>query len=340
MRLTLAELAALVGGTLSGDGRRVVTGAAGLEEAGPEDVSFLADAKRAAELAKTRAGVVIVPAGVASDGGNRVAVKGHPQIAFAKVLALIERERRPLPEGIHPAAIIDPKAELAAGVAVGACAVIEAGAKLGPRSVVYAQAYVGAGAVIGADCILYPQVVVRERCVLGDRVILHPGAVIGGDGYGFVQEGGVHHKIPQIGRVVIEDDVEIGANSCVDRAALGETRVGAGTKVDNLVQIAHNVRLGRGCLIVSQVGIAGSSTLGNYVVLAGQAGVGDHITVGDEVVGLGRAGITKDIPAKTVVNGVPARPVREHLKLQALTNKLPELFEDVKELKGKLKAQS
>lgn len=333
MHLTLSELADLVGGTLQGDPARVVTGAAGLEDAGPEDVSFLADAQRAPELAKTRAGCVIVPQGLPGDAAQPRVAAAHAQLAFAKVLALLERERRRPPQGVHPTAAIHPSAELGAGVGVGAHAVVEAGARIGAGSVLYPQVYVGAEAVLGLGCLLYPQVVVRERCVLGDRVIVHPGTVIGADGFGYAEQGGVHHKIPQVGRVVIEDDVELGANVCVDRATLGETRIGAGTKVDNLVHVAHNVRTGKGCLLVAQVGIAGSTTLGDFVVLAGQAGVSDHVAIGNRAVGLGRAAIVKDVPEGAVVYGMPARPVKEQLKLQALVAKLPELFDAVKALK-------
>jgi len=338
VNLTLKQLAELVGGTLTGDPAAVVTGAAGLPDAGPADVSFLADAKRAADLAGTKAAVVIVPKGLSADGiAAKVEVPGLPQLAFAKVLRILERERRPLPTGLHPSAVVHPSAKLGAGVAVGACAVIEAGAVIGDNTVLYPQTYIGTDTVVGKDCLLYPQVVVRERCKLGDRVIVNSGSVIGSDGYGFVQDGGVHHKVPQIGRVVIEDDVEIGANNTIDRAALAETRIGAGTKTDNLVHVAHNVKVGKGCLLVGQVGIAGSTTLGDYVVLAGQVAVSDHLQIGSRVVALGQAGISKDTAEGAVVTGTPAQPVREHWKIQALTRKLPELFADVKALKEKLK---
>lgn len=340
MKLTLKEVADLVGGTLNGAGDKAVTGVAGLGEAGPEDVTFLIDAKRASELASTKAACAIVGKGVAANGALAlIEVAGHPQIAFAKVLSVLERERRPLPRGVHPAAVVHPSAVLGKDVSVGACAVVEAGARVGDGTVLYAQSYVGADAVVGKDCILYPQVVVRERCRLGDRVILHPGAVIGADGYAYVMDKGVHHKIPQVGVVVLEDDVELGANVCVDRAALGETRIGAGTKVDNLVQIGHNCKIGPANIIVSQVGISGSVTSGHHVMMLGQAGVGDHVTIGDEAAILGQAGVAKDVPAKAVVNGTPARPFREQYKLLSLIARLPDLFDDVKKLKSEKETQ-
>ncbi|MCX5787630.1 MAG: UDP-3-O-(3-hydroxymyristoyl)glucosamine N-acyltransferase [Elusimicrobia bacterium] len=341
MKVTLEELAKLTGGTLEGDGRCVVEGAAGLSEAGPKDVSFLENPKYAAQVETTRAACVFLPesarAKLKAGSANRI-YSGDPRWAFAQVLALLEKTVNPHPApGVSPKADVHAEAVLGKDVSVGAFAVVEQ-ASIGDGTAVGAQCYIGSGARVGKGCRIYPQVVIREHCVVGDRVIIHSGTVVGSDGYGFATDlkTGTHRKVPQIGNVVIEDDVEIGANVTLDRATTGSTVIGAGTKIDNLVQFGHNVQVGRHCLIVSQVGISGSTKVGNHVVIAGQAGLVGHIKIGDGAVVTAQTGVMNDVEPKAVVFGSPALPHREALKLHALYKRLPDVFETLKEVKQKL----
>ena len=343
MNITLKELAELTQGELDGDAAVAVSGAAGLQEAAPTDISFLGNPKYASQVSATRAACVFLPRAakgtpVAGATKNRVFVD-DPQWAFAQVLELIERElnKRSLSNFPDPKSQIHPEAKLSPGVFVGPFTVIERLATVGESTHIGPQCYLGVGVKIGKGCKIYPNVVIRERCEIGDRAIIHSGTVIGSDGFGFStdRKTGQHRKIPQIGNVVVENDVEIGSNVSIDRATIGTTRIGAGTKIDNLVQIAHNVQIGRQCLIVSQVGISGSTKIGNQAILAGQVGVAGHLTIGDGAVITAQSGIMGDVEPKAVVFGSPARPHREAMKLQALIGKLPELFDTVKRLKAR-----
>lgn len=321
MRFSVAELARLVEGEVKGDGSKIIEGAAGLADAGPSDISFFAQAKYRPQLDDTKAGAVLVSPDTHASHLTLIGVR-NPAYAWALVLELIDRERRPRPTGVHPSAVVSPSARLGNGVAVGPLAVIEEGVEIGEGSIIHGQVYVGAHSRVGRQCELHPQVVLRERVALGDRVIIQPGAVIGSDGYGFTFEGGRHYKIPQVGTVEIGDDVEIQANTTIDRAAVGVTRIGRGTKIDNLVQVAHNVVTGDHCLIVSQTGVAGSTRLGNYVTLAAQVGVVGHIHIGDQVTAAARSGISQDISAGQVIWGSPAQPIKDELKFQATLRRL------------------
>jgi UDP-3-O-[3-hydroxymyristoyl] glucosamine N-acyltransferase len=328
MRLT--ELAEKVAGELAGRGDIDIRGVAGIGDAQDGDITFITDEKRLQDLAACRASAVIVPRGAPKLPIPSITVK-NPRYAFAQMLRIFH-ERPYAPGGISERAVIGKEVVLGAGPTIHPFAVVSDGAKIGSRVTLYPGVFVGAGSSIGDDTVIYPNVSIREGATIGSRVIIHSGSVIGSDGFGFVTEGGLHHKILQIGGVVIEDDVEIGANCTIDRAALGMTRIKKGTKLDNMVHVAHNVTIGEHCLLAAQVGIAGSSTLGNYVVFGGQAGMADHTTVGDRVMVGGGSGVTRDMEAGMVIAGFPAIPLREWLKAQVMFPKLPELKKLVTQL--------
>lgn len=339
MNITLGKIAELTGARLAGDPDAVVTGAAGLLEAGPAEVSFLENQKYAAHVTASKAvAVFLAPAAEKIPGGpaNRLYAE-RPRAAYAQLLELIYQEKwKPEPAIVSQKAEVHFEAKLGKDVAVGPFTVIKGRTLVGDRTRIGANCYVGHNARIGKDCLIHPRAYIGDYCELGDRVILQPGAVVGSDGYGYETDPktGKHHKIQQVGRVVLEEDVEVGANTTIDRAATGETRIGAGTKIDNLVQLGHNVVTGRNCLIISQVGVAGSTKVGNQVVLAGQVGVAGHISIGDGAVITAQTGVMSDVPAKAILFGSPARPHREAMKLQALLGKLPELFDTVKKAKA------
>jgi UDP-3-O-[3-hydroxymyristoyl] glucosamine N-acyltransferase len=334
MQLTLDELARLVGGTVSGDGALVIRGVNGLEQAGPGEIAFLANSKYAPLLATTKASAVIVADGI-EVSLPAIRVK-NPDLAFARAAErLLGGGWRPAP-GVHPSAVVSPAARIGKDVAIGACTVVEEGAAIGDGCVLYPQVYVGAGARIGPGCLLWPQAVVRERCELGARVILHSGAVVGSDGFGYATEAGVHHKIPQVGIVVLEDDVELGANTAIDRARFGKTVIGRGTKIDNLVQIAHNVTMGQGCLLAAQAGISGSTRLGNYVVLGGQAGLAGHLELGDRAIVTAQSGLGKDVPAGAMVSGEHAIETKRHFREKAAMARMPEALQEIRKLRQEI----
>jgi UDP-3-O-[3-hydroxymyristoyl] glucosamine N-acyltransferase len=331
---TLAELAETLGARVSGDARVRVSGVDSLDRAGPADVSWVADARRSEHVARSRAGAFIVRE--AADAAGRPAlVVENPQLALARCLEILRPGKRPRP-GVARGARVHPTARLERSVSVAAGATVGARARVGARTILREGVFVGEDAQIGEDCDLHPNAVVQDRCRIGDRCILHPGAVIGSDGFGYVREGSRHRKIPQVGIARLEDDVEVGANSCVDRATLGETVVGRGTKIDNLVQIGHNVVVGEDSILCGQVGLAGSARLGRGVTLAGQVGVGDHLTVGDGAIATGQAGITASVPAGATVSGMPAVPHREFLRKVALAGRLPDVLRRVLALEERL----
>ncbi|MEI7482446.1 MAG: UDP-3-O-(3-hydroxymyristoyl)glucosamine N-acyltransferase [Elusimicrobiota bacterium] len=339
MKTTPAEIAALIGGELQGPAGTVITGAMPLTLAGETDLAYLEKAANAAWTANRPAGCLIAPeeAKTALKGrAGAVIYVGSPKQAFARALLKFEKELNPLPgPGIHPSAVVDKSAKIGSGVHIGPHAVVEANSEIGDNAVISAGCYIGADSSVGAGSRLYPNVTVRERCVIGKNVILHPGAVIGSDGYGYINISGRHQKIPQVGRVIIEDDVEIGSNSTVDRAALDATVIGAGSKLDNLVHIAHNVRIGKNCLIMAQAAIAGSTAIGNSVIIGGQAGISDHLTIGDNAIVMAKTGIMSDLAAGEVVFGHTGRPRSQAMKIEVILSKLPELYATVRKLKKK-----
>ena len=337
--LTLSELARWVDGDIVRGGLDLsLTGMAALDAAGPHDVSFLGNEKYHGQFLQTRAAAVIVARGV-TDGpqGTALIAVDNPSLAFAVVVRHFAATSRQFAPGIHPRAFVDPSAVLdPAKVRVQAGAVVLAGAVVGDGSDIGPNSVVAEDVVIGKDCVIMANASIRERCVLGDRVILQPGAVIGSDGYGYEFHEGRHVKIDQVGIVEIGDDVEIGANTTIDRARFGKTLIGEGSKIDNLVQIGHNCVLGKHCLIISQTGISGSSQLGDYVTAAGQTGIGGHVTIGSKAVLSGRTGVTANLPGGEVYGGKPALPLREEMKLQALVRRLPRLVARVKALEQAL----
>lgn len=329
---TAGEIGRMLNAPVEGDGSRSVNSAAPLAEADHNAISWIGNAKYAAELARTRAGVVLAPIGTKAPPGITVIRVADPDLAICTVTASMSPRMPEMIEGVHPSAQVHETAMVADGVRIGPNVVVGANARIGLNTKLHAGAYVGANTAIGDDCEFWPNVVVRERCLVGNRVVIHPNATIGADGFGYLFRDGRHVKIPQVGIVVIEDDVEIGANVTVDRARNGETRIGRGTKIDNLVQIAHNCRIGEHCVVVAQTGISGSTTLGKYVVLAGQVGVGDHLTIGDGAQVGAQAGVASDVPPGQSYWGTPATSLKDVARQVAATKKLPKLLEQVREL--------
>jgi len=337
--LTLSDLAQWVEGRIvRGEPSLVLSGLAALDQAGPGEVSFLGNEKYHAQFLVTAASAVIVGPGV-TDGPPEAALIAvdNPTLAFSAVVKHFTASVRNFAPGVHPAASVHPSAQLdPAKVMVHAGAVVMEGAVVGEGSEIGPNVVVGSAAVIGRDCQLMANSTLRERCTLGDRVVLQPGAVIGSDGYGYELSEGRHVKIEQVGIVEIHDDVEIGANTTIDRARFGKTVIGEGSKIDNLVQIAHNCVIGKHCLIVSQVGISGSTQIGDYVTIGGQTGVAGHLKIGDKAMIGGRAGVSKDLPGNDVYTGLPCKPIREHQKIQAHVQRLPKYLERIKALEQKL----
>jgi UDP-3-O-[3-hydroxymyristoyl] glucosamine N-acyltransferase len=335
--VTLADLARRLDCRLEGDGTLEVVRVSGIEDAQPGDVTFLANPRYASRLGATRATAVIADDSV-HDAPCAVLRTSQPYLAFAEAVAVLTPAPRPAP-GISPLASIDPTAEIGEDATIAPFVAIGPRVRVGARTVVHPHAAVGEGARLGADCVIHAQVSIREDVVLGDRVVVQDGAVIGSDGFGFARRrDGTHQKIPQVGRVVIEDDVEIGAHTAVDRPAVGETRIGAGTKIDNLVQVAHGVRIGRNVLLAAQVGIAGSTVLDDDVMMGGQSGATGHVRLGRGASVLAKSAVTKDVPAGGQVAGVPASDAEEWRELVVLVRRLPELRRAVAGLEARLAA--
>jgi UDP-3-O-[3-hydroxymyristoyl] glucosamine N-acyltransferase len=331
----LSELAARLECRLEGDGDLDIVRVAGIQDAGPGDLTFLANAKYEKLLPSTRASAVILRDGTPAPLTNVLRAR-DPYLAFARAVGLFAPSSRPSP-GVHSLAAVAADVELGRDVSIGPFVAIADGVTIGDGTVIYPNVTIGTGARIGRDCTIHSNVSIRERVSLGDRVILQNGVVIGGDGYGFVRRGdGTHEKIPQIAAVVIEDDVEIGANTTVDRPAVGETRICAGTKLDNLVQIGHGVTIGRNVLMAAQVGIAGSTHIDDDVVFGGQVGVGGHLTIGRGAIAIGQSGVTNSLDPREMVAGYPAIDAREWRKASVLFRRLPELKRRIEELEARV----
>ena len=337
MKKTLAEIAQIVNGEVVGDKDLVITGLSGIQEANKGDLTFLANSKYVLFCKKTKASAIITSRDIEIPEKSIIRTD-NPSLAFTDLMSAVTGGKIPCPKGIHEAAFVAEDSVIGNNVAIGPCAIIESKVTIGDNTVIFGGSYVGSDTKIGSDCLVYPNVTLRESVTLGDRVIVHSGTVIGSDGFGYIQIDGVHKKIPQVGTVEIGDDVEIGSNVAIDRARFGKTVIGRGSKIDNLVQVAHNVVMGEKCIIISQVGISGSVKIGNGVILAGQAGITGHITIGEGAVVYAQSAITKPVPAHAHVSGYPARPHNEAKRVHAYTQRLPQYVKAIQKLEKKVEA--
>jgi UDP-3-O-[3-hydroxymyristoyl] glucosamine N-acyltransferase len=333
--VTLRQLAELVHGELCGDGDLVIHAARPLGEAQPGDITFVEKPKHALQLQDCRASAAVVPAAVVTNGLPAIRV-ADPLSAFVAVVRLLHGRAEPAPHGIDPRADVHPSARVGADVSVLPFVSVGEGSVLGPRCRLHGGVVVGRFCRLGEDVVLYPNVVLYDGTVLGNRVVIHANSVIGADGFGYRFQNGSHVKVPQLGSVEIGDDVEVGACTTIDRGTFQATRVGRGTKIDNLVQVAHNCQIGNHNLFVSQMGIAGSSTTGDYVVVAGQVGIVDHVHIGDRVLIGAKAGVTRDVSAGERLLGAPATPEREQKRILISLEKLPEMRRDLRRIKQRL----
>lgn len=334
--MTLAEIAAKLGGQVpTGESAGiVVSGISDLKEAGPFEIAFITGEKYLSQALQSRAAAFLTPSGFSVEGRECLTVPDVWKSVFALVDLFWPEE--PAPAGIHPSAVVDPSALIGARVSIGPLAVVEAGARISDDTEIGAQCFVGRNATIGAGCLLHPSARVLERVQVGARVILHSGVVLGADGYGYKFVDGQYRKLPQVGTVVIEDDVEIGANTCVDRATFGETRIGAGSKIDNLVQVAHNCHVGKSCGMASQVGLSGSVEVGDFCMFWGQVGIADQLTIGAGSQILAQSGLKENVPPGSKIFGYPAGPLNEQARLLAAQKQLPDMLKRLRSLEKKL----
>jgi UDP-3-O-[3-hydroxymyristoyl] glucosamine N-acyltransferase len=333
---SVRDLAERVGGQALGNVEQIISSVSDLASAQAGQISFLGNQRYLKAARSTKASAVVVGVDIAESFSSAEIRVVNPSLAFAQIVALYTSEPIRSEPGIHPTALLGQGVELGENVSIQPYVVIESGVKIGARSVIGAGSYLGHETVLGEDCLLYPRVTVRERTLLGCRVILHSGVVLGSDGFGYEFQDGRHLKIPQTGYVQIDDDVEIGANTTVDRGRFGRTWIQRGSKLDNLVMIAHNVVIGEHSIIVSQSGISGSTVVGRYFTLAGQSGLAGHLNVGEQVTITAQSGVAKDVPSKAVLSGRHALPLREALKLEALGRRLPELLARIETLEKQL----
>jgi UDP-3-O-[3-hydroxymyristoyl] glucosamine N-acyltransferase len=340
MKLTLAELAVITQGEIiTGDPALVLTGFGSITAAEPGEVTFLGNTRYAPWLKECRAGALLASrTQSAAPQGMALVHVANPQIAFAEVVKRFGPQPRPFAPGIHPTAQIAASAKLnLETLYVGPHAVIEDEVEIGEGSTIHAGAFIGHGAKLGANCVLHANATIKERCLLGNRVIIHSGAVIGSDGFGYELKDGRHEKIEQVGIVQIDDDVEIGSCTAIDRARFGRTWIGEGTKIDNLVQVGHNCVIGKHCILCGLVGISGSTRVGDYVVMAGQVGVAGHLTIGSKITILAKAGVTKDLIEPGTYTGFPAKPLVEGRRILAYAAKVPDLLKRLRELEAQVK---
>ncbi len=335
MQKTLKEIAKLIEGEVVGNDSTVITGVSGIKEAGRGDITFVANSKYLPLIEKTGASAIITSRDV-ENAPKPIIRTDNPSLAFARLVSFMAPSELKQPKGIHPTAILGKDVSLGRETAIGPYAVIEDNVSIGDKAIIYSGCFIGHHTKIGNGTLIYANVSIREQITIGNRVIIHSGTVIGSDGFGFATIEGLHHKIPQVGTVEIGDDVEIGANVTIDRARFEKTVIGRGTKIDNLVQIAHNVVIGENSIIVAQVGISGSTKVGKNVILAGQVGLVGHINIGDNVVVMAQSGVSKSIPSGTVAWGYPAKPASHAKRVNACVQNLPKLFDTVTGLKKKI----
>jgi UDP-3-O-[3-hydroxymyristoyl] glucosamine N-acyltransferase len=351
---TVGEIARLLGAQLLGDAQTLITGVAGFDSASAGTIAYIENERMLPEAFSGGAAAIIAPESLRAEletiqlrttrgrrGAKPVVLTGNPRLAFAKVLEWMQPVVAP-EKGIHPTAIIEADAIIGEGVTIREFCYVGHAARIDDGAVLYPHVYVGEGAQIGKECVLYPGVVCGHHVHLGKRVKIHSNSVVGGDGFGYVFDGQKHHKVPQIGTVIIEDEVEIGCNVCIDRATMGATRIGEGTKIDNLVQIAHNVQIGKNCILCGQVGLSGSVVVEDNVMMAGQAGLRDHVTIGKGAILGAKAGIMADVGPGEFVAGAPAVPNRDYMKINAVSRKLPDMARQLRRLEklvGELQAK-
>ncbi len=335
MAVTVKDIAELVKGELIGDGSPVIRGVSGIEDAAKGHITFIDNPKFKDLAMATKASCVVTSFDVDSAGKPVIKCK-NPSLAITKIIDTLFPYKISCSAGVAKSASLGGNVELGKNVSIGENSVIRDNVSIGDDSVIYPLVYLGEGVNIGKNSIIYPNVTVREKVMIGNNVIIHGGAVIGSDGFGFLRDGAVLRKIPQMGTVQIEDDAEIGANVTIDRARFGKTVIGRGTKIDNLVQIAHNVKIGENCVIAAQAGISGSVNIGNNVMLGGQAGITDHVDIGDNVMVAAKGGITKSVPSNTIMSGIPARPHHLTKRLVAHIDNLPKTAERLDEIEKKL----
>lgn len=340
MQTTLGQLAALVEGSVEGDETIFIHGISSIEDAEDGDITFAENDKLLDSATRSRASAVIASASAARGGaaGQKPLIRvKDPRFAFAQVLRIFAPQPKAY-QGIHPTAVIGADPSFGQNASVHALAFIGDNVTLGDNCVIYPFAYVGDNVTLGNNCVIYPHVVLHDDTEIGSGVVVHSGSVLGTDGFGYMFIENRHYKIPQIGRVIVDDDVEIGANVTIDRARTGSTRIGAGTKIDNLVHIGHNVSVGKNCVIVAQVGVSGSVDIGNGVILAGQVGIKDHVKIGDGSIVAAKTGVIGDLPAQSFVSGMYGRPHGPEMRAQAVYAKLPELNKQIRDLEARLAA--
>jgi UDP-3-O-[3-hydroxymyristoyl] glucosamine N-acyltransferase len=341
MKTTLQEVAALVGGVVAtGDGALPLTGFSSIAEAEAGDITFLGNPRYAPALKRSRASAVLVDEQFQDIPASLAVIRvPNPTLKFSLIIQRFGPSKRLFTPGIHPTAVVSESAKLdPSKVSVAPYAVIEDGVVIGDGSSIGAGACIGREAQLGKDCVIHANAVVKERCLLGNRVIIHSGAAIGSDGFGYELQNGRHVKIDQVGIVQIDDDVEVGSCTTIDRARFGRTWIGEGTKIDNLVQIGHNCIIGKHCVLCGQVGISGSTRVGDYVIMAGQVGVAGHLNIGNQVTFLAKSGVTKDHPEPGAYTGYPAKPLLEGRRMLTYPARVPELLDRIKELEARVAA--
>lgn len=339
MAYTIKDIAQFINGELRGEGNIEIKGISSIDDAKEGEISFIDNPKFKEKINKTKASCILTSIDI--ENTNKPIIKcKNPSLALIKIIEKMFPYEIDYPKGIDESASIGKDVKLGKDVSIGANSVVGNDVRIGDSSIIYPLVYIGPGAKIGENAIIYPNVTIREKVIIGGNVTIHSSAVIGADGFGFVKEGARFLKIPQMGIVEIRDDVEIGSCVTIDRARFGKTLIGRGTKIDNLVQIAHNVKIGENCIVVAQVGISGSVNIGDNVILGGQAGITDHVDIGNNVMVAAKGGITKSVPPKTVMSGIPARPHNVMKKLVAHVDNLPKIVQRVEELEKKLKELS